>query len=235
MDKRIAIILARGGSKRLPRKNVMNFGDKPMLAWTIEAALDSQYFDRVLVSTDSEEIAAIARQHGAEAPFLRHTAADDITPSSEATCIALTQAEQHWNERYELVAQLMANCPLRTANDIRAATDSFLNKTPTAPSQISSFKFGWMNPWWATKLQADGQPDFLFPEALKSRSQDLPALYCPTGAFWLSWRGGLLKHKTFYQPGHIFHPMDWVSAVDIDDEHDLLMARACLALRKESP
>ena len=95
--KHIAIILARGGSKRLPRKNIHDFHGKPLLAWSVEAALQSGQFDRVLVSTDDPEIADIARSFGAAVPFLRDSAADDMTPSSEATLAALGQAEQHWD------------------------------------------------------------------------------------------------------------------------------------------
>ncbi|WP_222105384.1 acylneuraminate cytidylyltransferase family protein [Denitromonas ohlonensis] len=230
MTQRIAIILARGGSKRLPRKNVMPFGGRPMLAWSVGAALDSGCFQRVLVSTDDEEIAQAAIAAGAEVPFLRDRAADDQSPSSAATRIALEQAETYWNERYDVVAQLMANCPLRNADDVRAGVTHFHDSG--APSQISAFKFGWMNPWWAVKLAPDGQPDWVFPEARQSRSQDLPSLYCPTGALWLAQRDAFVGGENFYLPGHIFFPMDWTSAVDIDDAADLAMAEACFALRQ---
>jgi CMP-N-acetylneuraminic acid synthetase len=229
VSKRIAIILARGGSKRLPRKNVLPLGGQPMLAWSVKAAIDAHCFDRVLVSTDDEEIATLARKLGADAPFLRDAAADDLSPSSEATRVALRQAEDYWNERYETVAQLMANCPLRTAQDVREALDVF--EASKAPAQISAFRFGWMNPWWAARLKAGGQPEWLFPEERVARSQDLPGLYCPSGALWFARRDAFLDEGSFYLQGHILHPMHWMSAMDIDDEDDLSMAEACLALR----
>ncbi|MDC0309184.1 acylneuraminate cytidylyltransferase family protein [bacterium] len=228
--KHIAIILARGGSKRLPRKNILDFHGKPMIAWTIEAALQSAQYDHVLVSTDDPEIAEIARSFGAEVPFLRDAAADDITPSSEATLAALRQAEQHWGEQFDAVSQLMANCPLRDAEDITAAVQNFINQG--AESQICSFRFGWMNPWWAAKLGEQGRPDYLFPEARVTRSQDLPPLYCPSGAIWIA-RGSVFKSaKTFYSPNHIFRSLSWISAMDIDDAEDLEMAKACFLLKK---
>ncbi|KAB7628237.1 cytidylyltransferase domain-containing protein [Alkalilimnicola sp. S0819] len=229
--KRIAIILARGGSKRLPGKNIMEFAGKPMLAWSVEAALDSGVFDRVLVSTDDEAIADVGRRYGAEVPFLRERANDDHSPTSLATHAALLQAEAYWGCRYDVVAQLMANCPLRNAEDIRAGMTAF--EQATAPSQISCFRFGWMNPWWAVKLADSGRPEQLFPEALKARSQDLEALYCPTGALWLAERDAFLENKTFYMDDHRFEPLHWISAVDIDDRDDLLMAQACAALRQQ--
>lgn len=230
MSRCIAIILARGGSKRLPRKNVLPLGGQPMLAWSVRAALDAGCFERVLVSTDDEAIATIGREAGAEVPFLRDAAADDLAPSSEATRVAMLQAELHWGERYDVVAQLMANCPLRTARDIRDAVAAF--DAGAAPAQISAFRFGWMNPWWAARLQVDGQPDWLFPEARIARSQDLPPLYCPSGALWLARRDDFLAGGSFYLPGHTLHPMDWMSAMDIDDEADLTMAEACIQLRR---
>ena len=226
---RIAIILARGGSKRLPRKNIIDFGGKPLLAWSVLAALESEQFDEVLVSTDDEEIAQVALQYGAEVPFLRLEAADDISSSSEATCVALLQAEEYWETKFDVVAQLMANCPLRTAEDVCDSISAFENNT--APSQISCFRFGWMNPWWAVRLQNDGKPQYLFPKVVKKRSQDLPDLYCPTGALWMANRDALIGSRDFYMEGHRFEPMHWLSAVDIDDEDDLCMANACLELR----
>lgn len=231
VGKRIAIILARGGSKRMPRKNILDFGGKPMLAWSVAAAVESGMFDKVLVSTDDAEIAEVGRRHGAEVPFLRLTATDDITPTSQATHAALLQAEEHWQTKFDVVAQLMANCPLRTAQDIRNSIFAF--ERHDASSQISCFRFGWMNPWWAIKLQDGEQPEHLFPDALKMRSQDLPPLYCPSGALWIAQRDAFVESKNFYMADHRFEPIHWISAVDIDDEDDLLMAKACLGLQSD--
>ncbi len=230
--KHVAIILARGGSKPLPRKNILDFHGKPLIAWTIEAALQSTQYDRVLVSTDDQEIAGIARSFGAEVPFLRDTAADDVTPSSEATLIALRQAEQYWGEQFDVVSQLMANCPLRDSADITASIQNFIKNE--AKSQISSFRYGWMNPWWAAKLDRQGIPEYLFPEAGVARSQDLPPLYCPSGAIWIA-RGPVLKSsRTFYVASHTFHALSWISAMDIDDSEDFEMAKACFLIKAKS-
>lgn len=92
--KIIAVIPARGGSKRIPKKNIVNLNGKPMIAWTIEAALKSKYIDEVLVSTDDEEIAEIGKDYGAKVPFLRNANADDHSPISLATVRALKQWEE---------------------------------------------------------------------------------------------------------------------------------------------
>ncbi len=224
MVRRIAIIPARGGSKRIPEKNIYGFNGKPMIAWTIEAALASKLFDRVLVSTDSTKIAAVAKRFGAEVPFLRESHCDDFSIISEATVAALTQAKEYWEEEYDIVVQLMANCPLRDANDIVKSVEYF--ESEDVDFQISCFKYGWMNPWWAAKLGSKGEPEPIFQDALSERSQDLPELYCPTGATWIASTSALMSSHNFYGKGHTFFPMNWSHAVDIDDYDDLVFAES---------
>lgn len=226
--KTIAIIPARGGSKRIPHKNIMNFMGKPLIAWTIEAAKESCLFDRIVVSTDDVEIAKVATTLGIDIPFLRQEANDDSTPVSLATIAAIKQAQDHWNEEYDVVIQLMANCPIRGGREIAQSYEHFVGSK--AIYQLSCFKFGWMNPWWATKLDANLIPEFIFPDALKKRSQDLPDLFCPTGAIWIARTKQLLVDKTFYGQGLTFYPIDWKAAVDIDNYEDVEFAEAVYQL-----
>ncbi|NJO53467.1 MAG: acylneuraminate cytidylyltransferase family protein [Bacteroidales bacterium] len=228
----IAVIPARGGSKRLPRKNILPFGGRPMIAWTIDAALRSGLFDTVLVSTEDAEIAEIARAEGAEVPFLRTAFYDDTTPISAATILAVDQMRSWSNRNHDLVVQLMANCPLRGSDEIIRAITAF--QASKADFQISCTRFGWLNPWWALQLDANGAGSWAFPDAARSRSQDLPPLYVPTGAIWIAHAGPLVAAGTFYGPGHRFEPMPWQSAVDIDDAEDLAFAETALRLRTAS-
>ena len=225
VNNSIAVILARGGSRRIPKKNLINFKNKPLISWTIEAAIKSKIFNKVLVSTDCVEIAKISKEYGASVPFLRDKAFDDYSKSSLATCRALEQAENFWSKKFDIVAQLMANCPLRDENDIKVSMNNFLTKNLI--SQISCFKFGWMNPWWALKEKEKGGFERLFPNAINERSQDLPDLFCPTGAIWITRRESLLKNKDFYIKESSYFPIDWLSAVDIDNSDDLDMAKLC--------
>ena len=218
----LAIIPARGGSKRIPRKNINPFKGKPMIAWTIEAAEVSGCFDRIVVSTDDPEIADIARQSGAEVPFLRNKAADDYATASEATLAAIEQCESHYARTWSTVVQLFAVCPLRTASHIRQALEFF--EQSSAPFLISAYRYHWMNPWWACELDESGRPRPIFPEARK-RSQDLPALFGPSGAIWIAAIDTLKSEGTFYGTGHVFWPMDWWAALDIDTADDLKMAQ----------
>lgn len=219
----IAIIPARGGSVRIPRKNIVDFCGKPMLQWTLAAALDCGVFARIVVSTDSEEIADVARKSGIEVPFLRLDHSDDMAPVSQATIAALNQSREYYGEDYRHVVQLMPNCPLRQARHIDEAYQCY--RLRGCKPQISCFRFGWMNPWWAATLDSEGHPTPLFPQTRKQRSQDLPALYCPSGAIWIAPTSVLEQAGTFYAADHVFHPLDWRAAMDIDDENDLEMAR----------
>ena len=230
--KVIAIIPARGGSKRIPKKNIIDFMGKPMIAWTIEAAVKSKIFDKIIVSTDSEEIAKVGRDYGLEVPFLREDKNDDISPVSEATIAAVKQAELHYNEKYDIVVQLMANAPIRNEDDIKKQYNEFIKYNRNF--QLSSFKFGWMNPWWAAKINKDGSPDWLYPDGIVKRSQDLDDLYCPTGAIWIANIRKLKLSNSFYGPDYKFCEINWKSAVDIDDYDDLEFAKAIYLLKNHN-
>ena len=194
-----------------------------MIAWTIIAALKSKIFNRVVVSTDDIKIAQIEKKYGAEVPFLRKKFNDDFSPISKATISALRNITKYWNEEYDYVVQLMANCPLRDEKDIKRSFNKFINKK--RKFQISCFKFGWMNPWWSFKLDKKKGVEALFPKQLKKRSQDLPDLYCPTGAIWIAKTRDLIRNKTFYGKGYCFEEINWINAIDIDDHQDLEFAK----------
>lgn len=222
LKKVVAVIPARGGSKRVPKKNIVDFFGKPLISWTIEAAISSGIFDRVIVSTDSEEIAEVSVRSGAEVPILRDKSADDFSPVSEATIHTLKELEKK-GIYFDEVVQLFAVCPLRNSQDIKDAYNSYENST--SDFLISCFKYVWMNPWWAVTLDQRGHPTKLFNDTNK-RSQDLPELYCPTGAIWIANIKSLYKANTFYGPNHIFWEMDWKRSVDIDNYEDIQLAMA---------
>lgn len=227
--KRIAVIPARGGSKRIPKKNIIDFMGKPIMGWTIDAALESQAFERIILSTDDPEFAEIGRKLGLDVPFLRKEKNDDISPVSEATIEAIKQAESHYNEEYNIVVQLMANAPMRTSVDINRHLEEF--EKNNRDFQISCFPFGWMNPWWSVKLDKEGTPEWMLPKGFNERSQDLEKLYCPTGVTWIAKVEELKKAGTFYGPNYKFCEIDWKSAVDIDDYEDLDFAKAIYLLK----
>lgn len=231
VNKSVAILCARGGSKRIHKKNIINFYGKPLLAWSIEAALKANVFDKVIVSTDDHEIAEIAIKYGAEVPFMRENHSDDFSPISLVVCDALNILKNNFGLEYQFVAQIMPNCPIRNSHDINASYKNFIANDNDF--QISCFEYGWMNPWWAFKIDENNTPKPLFENGIKSRSQDLERLYCPTGAIWLAKTSKLLEHKNFYGPSYRLFPISWQSAVDIDNYEDLEMAKAVYLLKKE--
>jgi N-acylneuraminate cytidylyltransferase len=226
--RNIAVIPCRGGSKRVPGKNIKPLGGKPLVAYTIEAALRSSVFDSVIVSTDSAEIAGVARAYGASVPFLRGAdLADDHTPVSAATVDALRRVDPGGTV-YRNVAQLMANCPFRNAEDILGSYRQFV--AGEAGSQISVSEYGWLNPWWAMTCDEREVLHPVFREKLEARSQDLPRLVCPTGAIWWAKATALLSHGTFYVPGYTGWRLPWRRALDIDTEEDWEMAEALFGM-----
>ena len=228
---RLAVIPARGGSKRIPGKNLVPLLGQPMLAYTLEAALESDLFDRVVVSTDSEEIAEAARRHGAEVPFLREARlSDDFVPVSAATVDALERLDPGAGT-FAAVCQLMPNCPLRDARDIAASCEQF-DRTG-AEAQISVVRYGWQNPWWAMRRGDDLALEPLFAEAATARSQDLPELFCPTGAVWWARAGALRREGTFHLAGRTGWEIPWQRGVDIDTGDDLEMAVVLLSLDRD--
>lgn len=223
----IAIIPARGGSKRIPSKNITPFMGKPLIAYTIEAAKAVKDITKVVVSTDDPQIATIAEQYGAEVPFLRLVNHDDHTPVSLATLHALEQSEAYFKTDFSTIVQLLPTCPLRGSQVIQSCLTKYRHSETSF--LISCFEYGFMNPWWAAELKPTGQPKKLFPKAFTARSQDLPKLYCPSGAVWIANTKGLKKHRTFYGPKHIFHPIPWQAAIDIDSVEDLALAKVLYA------
>lgn len=226
--RRLAVIPARGGSKRVPRKNIRPLAGKPLLVYTIEAAVQSGLFARVVVTTDSLEIAEIATGTGAEVPYVRDASlADDTVPVSAATLDALRRLDPG-EDIYEAVCQLMPNCPLRNAEDVRDSYDQFV-KTG-ADSQLSVVRYGWQNPWWAMRREPDFALVPLFEEALSKRSQDLPELFCPTGAVWWAKADVLRREGTYHIAARHGWEIPWTRGVDIDTEDDWIAAEVLLRL-----
>ncbi|WP_053406801.1 pseudaminic acid cytidylyltransferase [Persicobacter sp. CCB-QB2] len=176
--KRIAIIPARGGSKRIPRKNIREFLGKPIIAYSIEAALESELFDEVLVSTDDEEIADVARKYGASVPFLRSKKnADDFAPLSAAIIECLNTVEGD----YDIVCCILATAPFISAEWLKRSAEILTE----CDSVVSICRYSYPIQR-ALKVDASGNVDFLFPEYKLARSQDLEPCFHDVGQFYWS-------------------------------------------------
>ena len=228
----LAVIPARGGSKRIPRKNLKSFQGRPIISYTIEAARKSGLFKRVVVSTDCPEIGEVSKQYGAEIPFLRDpNLADDITPVSAATVDTLVRLDPA-GDRYDSVCQLMPNCPLRTFTDIIDSYRQFIDTG--AESQISVVRYGWQNPWWAMRRDEKFTLEPVFKEYITQRSQDLPELFCPTGAVWWANAKVLRREGTYHVANRTGWEIPWERGVDIDTEDDWRMAEILLTLAQNN-
>lgn len=221
MVRNLAIIPARSGSKRIPDKNIHPFAGKPLLAWSVGHALESGVFDRVYVSTDSERYAEIAREHGAWVPFLRDAGADDFSSVAQVVLRELDRIEAHEGVRYDNVAVIQPTCPLCSSATIRDAYEEFLRRG--TDMMIPCFPFSYGNPWWAFEMTQEGRGRFLFDTPDKSRSQDRPQLYCPTGAIVFAKTAAFRANPSPYGEGRSFYPISWEQGFDIDEPQDLVM------------
>lgn len=227
MTEILAIIPARGGSKRIPRKNVLDLCGKPVIAYSIEAALNSGVVSRVIVSTDDEEIAQVARQWGAEAPFLRPAAlAQDNIPGIAPVIHAVYWLGEQKGYRPEYVMLLQPTSPLRTAEDIRATVEIAQEKNADAVVSVCRTDH---HPYWTKRITEDGcLVDFLPLDHASSQSKDLPVVHALNGAIYLVKRPVLLEQETFYTSNTYAYVMPEERSLDIDTPWQLYLAELVL-------
>jgi N-acylneuraminate cytidylyltransferase len=218
----LAIIPARGGSKGVPRKNIRDVAGKPLIGWTIEEAKKSGYIDRLVVSTDDQEIADIAVWWGGEVPFLRPAElARDDTPGIAPVIHILTTIQP----AYDLVVLLQPTSPLRTVEDIDGAIALMVNKNANAcVSVVEPDK----SPYWMYSM--DGS-DHLIPllEGDYARRQDLPPVYALNGAVYVARVNWLLKKQVFVSDETVAYIMPKDRSIDIDTETDLAISTIILS------
>ena len=217
-DGMLAVITARGGSKGLPRKNVLPLAGKPLIAWTVEAALRAACVGRVIVSTDDDEIAAAALAAGAEVPFRRPSdLSGDAATSTDVLAHAIGHCPGHAH-----VALLQPTSPLRGAADIDAAFA--LMQGRGAPSCVSVCEVS-ESPWLMFTTDAGGRLELLLPEPEQGlRRQDLPHVYRLNGAVYLAETTWFLQGGRLVGPGTIGHVMPPERSVDIDTAEDFDLA-----------
>ncbi len=217
----MALIPARGGSKRLPRKNLRPFFGHPMLAYGIAAARNSRLFERVLVSTDDPEIGAIACWYGAEYLPRPPAYADDSADLVPVGVHALETLEAE-GLRPDALCVLLPNCPLRRSEDIVAQYQLFQEERRAF--QISVVPYRSVYPHWALLASEEGRGSWLFGWQYVVNSQDLQTAYCPTGAVWWARTEPFLAQRAFY--GDPFHLaiMDANRGIDLDRGEDLELA-----------
>ena len=218
---RIAVIPARGGSKRIPRKNIREFAGKPIIAWPIGAALESGLFDKVIVSTDDEEIANIARESGALVPFLRRS---DLADDYSDTKVVVINAIQELGLSEDLSADVC--CIYPTA--VFLTVDLLIEGLTKLDSSAASFTFAMTNldpvVFRSFTKSGDGRVKMLFPENCSVRSQDLPGIFCDAAQFYWGKVGSWQSDKPIIGADSIGIFIDSSRVQDIDTEKQWLSA-----------
>ncbi len=227
----LGLIPARGGSKGIPRKNLRELAGKPLIAWSIEAALKSCEIDRVVVSTDDEEIAEAARKYGAEVPFMRPSElAQDDTPG---ICVQFHALEwlrdrQGYMPDYSLLLQ--PTSPLRIHEDI----DNIIVMTREKRAEAAlSLIIAEQNPFWMKKIDSDGHVSPFLDESHyhMAQRQDLPKVYIPNGALFVANAALLLKHRSVLPLETYGYIMPAERSIDINSEWEFAIAEMLLKRR----
>jgi len=223
----VAIIPARGGSKRLPHKNILPLQNKPLIAWTIDAGLQSQFVDRVIVSTDCNEIADIAIKYGAEVPFIRP---DDIAGDFTSTDSVILHCLETISDQFkaDIVVILQPTSPLRTSSDIDVVLRKLVDKKANGVVSVCKCEH---SPFWSNTLPESGEMNFFLKEEVKGkRSQDLPTCYRLNGAIYAFSVDFIINNLGIgYSEGVFSSEMPTIRSVDIDNALDFKLAEVILA------
>jgi CMP-N-acetylneuraminic acid synthetase len=222
LKKNLAVIPARAGSTRIKNKNTVDLIGKPLISWTIEAAINSKAFDLIVVTTDCEIVKKTCSQYKEILVLNRTKYLDDHTPSSLVTLDALEMVERTKSKNFEFISQLLPTCPLRGEDVIKSFLyeyESDCNAPGLSCAEIPFYNINWS--FHKNKKQIE----YSRPNLINKRSQDLKKIYVPTGAIWVSKTSQLKENKTFYSSGHRMIEIPWMSGMDIDTEFDLNLLR----------
>ncbi|MCJ7431995.1 MAG: acylneuraminate cytidylyltransferase family protein [Anaerolineales bacterium] len=227
MGKILGLITARGGSKGIPQKNIRDLAGKPLLAWTIEVALSSQCFDKVVVSTDDYRIAKVARDFGADVPFMRpFEMAQDDSSSMDAVLHAVHFLANHENYFPQYIMLLQPTSPLRSSVDIQKAIKIIQDKQADSVVSVTTVH---QHPYWMKTISPDGRlADFSPTERSYTKRQDLPTAYALNGAIYLARREVLLARSSFYGKNTFAYVMPSERSLDIDTPWEFHLAELIL-------
>ena len=218
--KNIAIIPARGGSKRIPRKNIRNFGGKPIIAYSIEAALKSGLFDEVMVSTDDHEIAEIAKFYGAEVPFFRSSENSNDFATIYDVISEVTERYKALGVTYEFTSCIFPTAPFVTAEKLIIAFKKLKDTNSEAVIPVLEYSY----PIQRALLFENSTLKLRWPENLKGRSQDFDKCYHDSGQFYIYRTELYLKKGTTFNMNTIPFFISHMEAQDIDNETDWKLA-----------
>lgn len=220
MEKTLAVITARGGSKRIPRKNIKEFCGKPILAYSIEAALKSGVFNDIIVSTDDEEIADIARKYGAAVPFMRsENTSNDYATTADVLVEVLEKYREMGNE-YTYACCIYPTAPFVTAGKLRGAMELLKETNADSVLPVTAFSFP---PMRGMHIE-NGKLKYAFPEYSVKRSQDIEPMYHDCGQFYAFNVGKFLETKCLLMDNTKAVIVSELEVQDIDSETDWKLA-----------
>ncbi|EAL3935465.1 acylneuraminate cytidylyltransferase family protein [Campylobacter lari] len=218
----LAIIPARSGSKRLIHKNIKILKNKPLITWSIEAALKSKYIKNVIVSTDSKEYARIAMQYGAQVPYLRDRSLSDDTSSSFDVIKNIIDFYADKNISFKYIVLLQPTSPLRNNKHIDEALDLFFKKKANSVISVCECEH---SPLWSNIIPENGAMDLFLPSEIKNlRSQDLEKYYRLNGAIYIAKIEEFMQYKGFFMPNSFAYKMESIYSIDIDTDYDFKIA-----------
>lgn len=213
----VAIIPARGGSKRIPNKNIKTFAGQPIISYSIKAAQKTNLFDRIIVSTDSEGIAEVAKKYGAEAPFIRPSElSDDFTGTAPVLLHALNWLIDH-GYASDYFCCIYATAPFVQPEFIRRGFDLLKKKEATTTFSVTTFPYPIFR---ALKIGYNGRVEMFWPEHENSRSNDLPEAYHDAGQFYWGNANRFLSAKTFFSSDSVPVILPRYLVQDIDTHED---------------
>lgn len=227
-DKTIlGVIPARGGSKGIPRKNIMNVAGKPLIAWTIEEALKSKYIDRLILSSDDEEIIQIAMKWGCDAPFVRPSElAQDDTPGVAPLLHAIGEVTG-----FDYVVLLQPTSPLRTVEDIDGCIELCISQYGDTSVTVTKVE---KSPTWMYRVNLDfTMSPYVNTEFQVKRRQDADELYVLNGAVYVAQCKNLIKRQTLITSNTKGFIMPGERSFDIDSEYEMIIVEALLLRRQE--
>jgi CMP-N,N'-diacetyllegionaminic acid synthase len=215
----LAIIPARGGSKRLPRKNLLDLNGKPLIAWSIESGLKSEYIDKVVVTSDDDAILSVAESYGVLVINRPVELASDTATTFDVIKHAITKVDE-----YDYIVLLQPTSPLRNEMHVDGAIQ--LLETKNADAVISVSEMG-HSPFWSNRIPVNGDmSNFLRDDIVNKRSQDLEAYFRLNGAIYICKANKLIEQGSFFLKNNIFaYKMDKIDSIDIDEEIDYLLVK----------
>ena len=212
----LCVIPARGGSKRIPRKNIRPFAGKPMIAYAIQAAQTSGLFSKIVVSTDDAEVSEVSQKHGAEVPFLRPVElADDHTPTVPVIAHAIRELESR-GDKYDYVCCIYPCVPFLEGKDLLNGLLLLQKGSTDYCFPVGEYHSTIQR---ALKMGQDGRLAPFFPEFEMSRTQDLPRAYYDAGQFYWGKKQAWLTNPHIHKSGVGF-PVPWFKVSDIDSPED---------------